>query len=364
MIVKLGDILFQQPKSKVKAGEGLEKGAYRFFTSSKIQTKYIDSYQYDRPALIFGTGGSASVHFCNEKFATSTDCLVFYANEEYILRTIYFYLLGNIEILEKGFKGAGLKHISKQYILDIDFLVPPLEKQRKIVDTLDKVNDLIAKRKQQFEKLDLLVKSKFMEMFGDINVNDKGWNVQPLGDLCTIVRGGSPRPIERYLGGNIPWIKIGDATSGENIYMYSTKEHIIQDGVSKSRMVKSGSLIFANCGVSLGFARIITFDGCIHDGWLAIEDIDSRLDKVFLLHSLNQMTEHFRKIAPAGTQPNLNTAIMKAYKQIVPPKKLQKEFILFVEQIEKTKKIINQSLKKLETLKKALMQEYFGCKQC
>ena len=88
-------------------------------------------------------------------------------------------------------------------------------------------------------------------------------------------------------------------------------------------------------GVSLGFARIITFDGCIHDGWLAIEDIDSSLDKVFLLHSLNQMTEHFRKIAPAGTQPNLNTAIMKAYKQIIPPKKLQKEFILFVEQIEK-----------------------------
>ena len=125
-----------------------------------------------------------------------------------------------------------------------------------------------------------------MEMFGDINVNNKNWMTYPLGELCTIVRGGSPRPIERYLGGTIPWIKIGDATTGENIYLNSTKEYIIQEGVKKSRMIKAGSLIFANCGVSLGFARIITFDGCIHDGWLAMEDIDEKLDKIFLLYSI------------------------------------------------------------------------------
>lgn len=179
--------------------------------------------------------------------------------------------------------------------------------------------------------------SRFIELFGDININDKGWERHPLGELCTIVRGGSPRPIENYLGGDVPWIKIGDATDGESIYLHQTKEHIIQEGVKKSRLVKAGSLIFANCGVSLGFARIITFDGCIHDGWLAMEDIDARLNKVFLLQTLNQMTDHFRKIAPAGTQPNLNTAIMKAYMQIVPPMKLQQEFISFVEQVDKSK---------------------------
>ena len=213
----------------------------------------------------------------------------------------------------------------------------PIEEQCQIADTLDKIDGLIARRRQQLNKLDELVKSRFIEMFGDINVNDRGWTIQPLGELCTIVRGGSPRPIEKFLGGDVPWIKIGDATDGESIYLHSTKEHIIREGVSKSRMVKAGSLIFANCGVSLGFARIITFDGCIHDGWLAMEDIDARLDKVFLLQALNQMTEHFRKIAPAGTQPNLNTAIMKAYKQIIPPMKLQKDFIAFVEQTDKSK---------------------------
>ena len=75
----------------------------------------------------------------------------------------------------------------------------------------------------------------------------------PLGELCTIVRGGSPRPIERYLGGTIPWIKIGDATTGENIYLNSTKEYIIQEGVKKKPYDKSGKLDFCKLW---GFARI------------------------------------------------------------------------------------------------------------
>ena len=256
--------------------------------------------------------------------------------------------------------GATRQKLTQADMRKMEIPLPPLDEQRKIAALLDKVSGLIAKRRQQLDKLDLLIKSRFIEMFGDINVNDRGWTIQPLGELCTIVRGGSPRPIEKFLGGDVPWIKIGDATDGESIYLHSTKEHIIREGVSKSRMVKAGSLIFANCGVSLGFARIITFDGCIHDGWLAMEDIDARLDKVFLLQALNQMTEHFRKIAPAGTQPNLNTAIMKAYKQIIPPMKLQKDFIAFIAQIDKSKLALQKSLEKLETLKKALMQEYFG----
>lgn len=267
------------------------------------------------------------------------------------------------EILSKAgtsAHGATMKHLTKPVFDALPFYLPPLNKQRHIAAVLDKVSALIALRRQQLDKLDELVKARFVEMFGDINVNDKGWRMQPLGELCTIVRGGSPRPIEKFLGGDVPWIKIGDATDGESIYLHSTKEHIIREGISKSRMVKAGSLIFANCGVSLGFARIITFDGCIHDGWLAMEDIDTRLDKVFLLQALNQMTEHFRKIAPAGTQPNLNTAIMKVYKQIIPPMELQKDFIAFIEQTDKSKLAIQKGMEKLETLKKALMQEFFG----
>ena len=259
-----------------------------------------------------------------------------------------------------GLKGIGVPNLHLSVIRKTELNIAERDKQESICQLLDKVSYLIALRQQQLEYLDNLIKARFVEMFGDINTNDKNWDSESLGDLCTIVRGGSPRPIEKFLGGSIPWIKIGDATDGDNIYLSSTKEHIIEEGVKKSRLVKSGSLIFANCGVSLGFARIITFDGCIHDGWLAMEDIDERLDKVFLLEALNQMTEHFRAIAPAGTQPNLNTAIMKAYQQVIPPIELQREFISFAEQVDKSKVAVQKSLDETQKLFDSLMQEFFG----
>ena len=80
--IKVSDILIPQPKSKIKAGEGKNTGKYKFFTSSNSQNKFVDEYQYDEPALIFGTGGSASIHFCDEKFATSTDCLVYFCRRK------------------------------------------------------------------------------------------------------------------------------------------------------------------------------------------------------------------------------------------------------------------------------------------
>lgn len=250
----------------------------------------------------------------------------------YYLKSPYF----QNAILNVGSRAAQAG-FNKEDLSKLDIECPELIKQDKIIAVLEKLECIIEKRKIELSNLDDLIKARFVEVFGDININDKNWECEFLGNLCTIVRGGSPRPIEKFLGGDVPWIKIGDATEADNIYLSSTKEHIIKEGVKNSRLVKEGSLIFANCGVSLGFARIITFDGCIHDGWLAMEDIDKRLDKVFLLQALNQMTEHFRAIAPAGTQPNLNTAIMKAYKQVIPPIELQKEFIRFVHQVDKSK---------------------------
>lgn len=255
----------------------------------------------------------------------------------YVFYSLYAnYRCGGTKSFEN--KTTGLHNLKiNDYVSRYNVPNLTIEKQKEVCVNLDKLYGVIKLRQEELEKLDTLIKSRFVEMFGDVNVNDKGWDSQPLGELCTIIRGGSPRPIEKFLGGDVPWIKIGDATDGETVYLYSTKEHIIQEGVKKSRLVKAGSLIFANCGVSLGFARIITFDGCIHDGWLAMENIDERLDKIFLLQALNQMTEHFRKIAPAGTQPNLNTAIMKAFMQIIPPLDLQKEFVDFVKQVDKSK---------------------------
>ena len=278
----------------------------------------------------------------NRRCITSSNCLIdnnvmgIGCNEKYLDLKYFYFFMKNLK-MEKLAESTTVPSVRKTKLEEVFIEVPAMKLQLEIARTLEVIQDIILYRQKQLMQMDKLIKARFVEMFGDINVNDKNWDCEPLKNLCTIVRGGSPRPIEQFLGGDIPWIKISDATDGDNIYLNSTKEHIIQEGVKRSRMVKSGSLIFANCGVSLGFARIITFDGCIHDGWLAMEDIDLRLDKAFLLQALNQMTEYFREIAPAGTQPNLNTTIMKAYKQVIPPIELQRDFIRFVEQVNKSK---------------------------
>ena len=279
---------------------------------------------------------------------------------KYVFYSLFFnYKRGGTRAFEN--KTTGLHNLkTDEYVRRYEVTERSRNEQILICEKLDRAYSIIKSRQLELLLLDELIKARFVEMFGDININDKNWSCEPLGDLCTIVRGGSPRPIEQFLGGDVPWIKIGDATDGDNIYLSSTKEHIIQEGVNKSRLVKSGSLIFANCGVSLGFARIITFDGCIHDGWLAMEDIDERLDKVFLLQALNQMTEHFRAIAPAGTQPNLNTTIMKAYKQVIPPIELQRNFIRFADQVDKSKVAVQKALDETQILFDSLMQKYFG----
>ena len=336
--------------TKIKTSEYCEMGAHLIIDQGQEQVAgYTDIEEgvfEEVPVIIFGDH-TRVIKYVDKPFFLGADGVKVLrskfknANYKYL-----YYALKNARIPNTGYN----RHF--KWLKEVQIEYPDYRRQENVVKILDKVSDLIETRQHEIKRLDDLIKARFVEMFGDININDKNWNCEPLGELCTIVRGGSPRPIEQFLGGDVPWIKIGDATDGDNIYLNSTKEHIIQEGVKKSRLVKPGSLIFANCGVSLGFARIITFEGCIHDGWLAMEDIDERLDRVFLLQALNQMTEYFRTIAPAGTQPNLNTAIMKAYMQVIPPIELQRDYIRFVHQVDKSKLMFQKLHQKLNILQK------------
>ena len=276
----------------------------------------------------------------------------------------YIYNFFKSNIFQRYIKNVGQRAaqagFNKEELSKININIPNLDEQRKITQKIDKISEVIAIRKEQINELDKLIKSQFVEMFGDPLINSKKLKTEKLGDICKIYRGASPRPITKYLNGTIPWIKIGDATNGDNIYLNDTKEKVTEEGAKKSRLIKKGSLIFANCGVSLGFARIINFDGCIHDGWLAFEDFENILNPIFLLQSLNFCTEHFRNIAPDGTQPNLNTGIMKEYNQIIPNMEKQNQFVSFVKQVDKQKFEIQKSLKEMQLLQESLMDKYFG----
>ncbi len=334
-------------------------GQYPIYGSGGI-IGYANEFICDGETVIIGRKGSINKPiFVDVPFWNVDTAFGLSAKKNMLLPKYLYYFCEQFDF-EKLNTTVTIPSLTKANLLNIELPLPSLDRQKKIVSVLDKLTTLISLRKQQLAKLDELVKARFVEMFGDININNKDWPTKKLEDLCDISRGSSPRPIEQFLGGTIPWIKIGDATNKDDIYLTSTKEAIIEEGVKKSRIVKKNSLIFANCGVSLGFARIVTFDGCIHDGWLAFENIDEQIDQIFLLKSLNQITQYFRDIAPAGTQPNLNISIMKEHKQVVPSLSLQKHFSNFVKQINLQKLTVQKSLDKMEILKRSLMQKFFG----
>ncbi|WP_431244235.1 restriction endonuclease subunit S [Flavobacterium sp. P21] len=124
-----------QKKSKIKAGDGFKigEGKYPFYTSSNVLTKSLNDFLFENESLIFGTGGLASIHYCNENFAVSTDCFVTQPknNKQTFTKFIYYYLSGNMHILENGFKGAGLKHISKDYLENIEIPLPHSQPNKK-----------------------------------------------------------------------------------------------------------------------------------------------------------------------------------------------------------------------------------------
>jgi restriction endonuclease S subunit len=296
------------------------------------------------------------------RMITAVDCSIIRFNKVLIPDFFVYYSQSSKYQNEISNKTTGTtrKRISRKNLELVPIPVPPITEQAKIVEELDCLSGIIENKKQQLKELDALAQSIFYEMFGDPVENDKRWEVKRIEDICDVCRGGSPRPIDKFLGGNIPWIKIGDATQGDSIFLTQTKEHIIEEGLRKTRFIHSGSLIFANCGVSLGFARIITFDGCIHDGWLAFDNVSEEIDKIFFLKSLNFCTPYFRSIAPDGVQPNLNTSIMKAFKQILPPLSMQKDYVDKIQAIEKQKLLITESLVQAEMLLNSRMDYYFN----
>lgn len=161
---KIRDVCTFLPKSKIKAGEGLEEGLYYFFTSSDIKVLKINEYLFDDEVVILGTGGKPSCNYYNGKFSISTDNFVLKSSKINMKYLYYFLRNNNLSILDKGFRGAGLKHISKDYVCDIKIPIIALNDQAKIVEELDLLNNNIKLYNNQIQYLDDIVKSQFFEM--------------------------------------------------------------------------------------------------------------------------------------------------------------------------------------------------------
>ena len=184
-----------------------------------------------------------------------------------------------------------------------------------------------------------------------------------LGDVCIVERGGSPRPIDKYMTKNphgINWIKIGDAPI-DSMYITKAAEKIIPEGVSKSRKVKKGDFILSN-SMSFGRPYILDIDGCIHDGWLLIRDANGVFEKQFLYYYLSSETVHakLKQMAVGGVVNNLNSNKVRS---LMIPVLRKEEQVKICEKLNKITTIIQyrkQQLIKLDELAKSRFIEMFG----
>ena len=191
----------------------------------------------------------------------------------------------------------------------------------------------------------------------------QGWEIKKLGEVCTIERGGSPRPIDAYItdeDNGINWIKIGDATLNSR-YITSTKEKIKPEGVRKSRKVYKGDFILSN-SMSFGRPYILDIDGCIHDGWLVLRDKENIFDKIFLYYYLSSpfIYQEFKRLAVGGVVNNLNSELVRGVNVFVPPIAEQEKIVAELDCLSGIIEKKKQQLKELDNLAQSIFYEMFG----
>jgi type I restriction enzyme S subunit len=373
--VKFSQILDFQKKSHIKAGDGLIEGTFPFFTSSPVLSKHINTSQFDSPSLIFATGGSASVHICEKPFSVSTDCLVAQLKscviKKFEIKFIYYYLSGNISILENGFKGAGLRHISKGYINNIDIPEIPLEEQKRIVKILDKAEALRQKRKQAIGLLDDYLKSVFLEMFGPIARNYDKWEEVKLGDLAENKKGsmrtgpfGSDLKHSEFVDHGVAVIGIDNAV--KNKFEWGQRRFITEEKYQKlKRYTLFPDDVIITIMATIGKSAVIPKDIPLSINTKHLASITLNKQKAnsyFISYSIHSNPYIKRQIEGkniGAIMPGLNLSIIKDLKIKKPPIVLQNKFEILYHKTESLKQSMFSQLTELETQFQALMQKAF-----
>ena len=272
----------------------------------------------------------------------SGDITVIEAKPDRILPELLPFIIQNDALFDFAVgKSAGSlsPRVKWEHLKNFEFELPDMDKQKELAALLWAMDDTKKSYQKLIAATDELVKSQFMEQFGDPRANPKQLPVKPLGEVCMVERGGSPRPIADYVTDSedgINWIKIGDADGTR--YISETAEKIIPEGVKKSRMVHAGDLILSN-SMSFGHPYILKIDGCIHDGWLVLHFDKTVFDALYLQMYLGLPVVYaiFETMAAGGVVNNLNSEIVKRLPVIVPTIDQQEQFAAFVRQSDKSK---------------------------
>ncbi len=362
-MARLGDVC-QKATSNI-AQKDLENrnGEYEIYGASGF-IKKVDFYQQENPYIAVVKDGAGIGRVMKLPAKTSVIGTMQYIIPNNDIDISYLaYAMENMN-LAKYYTGATIPHIYFKDYQKEELPVPSLEEQRKIAAVLDKISDLIAKRRQQLEKLDLLVKARFVEMFGTFPANEKNWNVGKIRDVINEAKYGSSRPAVE--GGQYPYLRMNNITYSGELDLSDIKQIDVPESELPKCTVQRGDVLFNRTN-----SKELVGKTCVYDrdemmvlaGFVIRVRVNERVLPEFLSEFLNtdfskQMLLGMCKTAIG--QANINAQEMQNIGIYIPPIELQKEFVDFRNEIRKTKDTISQSLGKLEILKKALMQEYFG----
>ena len=300
--------------------------------------KYVIAKKED--IIIAWDGANAgTIGFGIEGAIGSTLAILRKENKEMDTEFCGLFLRSKSAYLREKCTGATIPHIQRTALEDIKIPKISLNKQIEIKNIINKAQELIDKRKEQIEALDELVKSQFIEMFGDIKNNPIGWEKIKIGDVFEIKTGATPsRKENKYWdNGTIPWIK---TTELKEIVINNSEEYITEEGFNKSsvNLLPKNTLLIAmyGQGKTRGMTGKLGIEATTNQACAAIlpnpkENMD------FIWYQLKLSYEDLRDLGRGGSQPNLNTNLIKSYQLIFPPMELQNKFVQFTKQVDKLK---------------------------
>ena len=363
MLKTFGDVLEIRNGKNQKSVENPD-GKYPIYGSGGI-IGHADDYICEANSVIIGRKGSINNPiFVDEPFWNVDTAFGLVADDTIILPRYLYYFCKQFDF-ERLNKAVTIPSLTKSDLLKIQINIPILEKQCNVVQKLEKIESVIRLKKSQIYKYDELIKSRFIEMFGDCIINPKGWKTRCLEEIAEV--GSSKRVfVEELQETGIPFYRgteIGALAEGKKItpQLFVTENHY-EELCRATGTPQIGDLLMPSICPD-GRIWMVNTDEPFYfkDGRvLWIHAIDSNYNPVFLLYTLkDRIMTDYSNIASGTTFAELKIFALKKCQIFDVPITLQNEFAAFVDRTDKSKLTIQKSLDELETLNKALMQKYF-----
>ena len=359
-MARLGDYV-RIRTGKLDANASSENGQYPFFTCA-VEPLKIDTYSYGCECVLVAGNGDLNVKYYNGKFDAYQRTYIIESLDKDVLSVPYLYwFLGKyVETLRQQAIGGVIKYIKLGNLTEAEILIPSIAEQENIVANISKANELISLRKEQLAKLDLLVKARFVELF-----IGKGYPIKTV-DEVSLGKGeyGAQSASVEYDPARPRYVRITDINDDGTLNDDVVAS--INPADDEQYKLEYGDFMFARMGATVGKTYAFVEGNQIFAGYL----IRYRLNREFInpryLYWHTRLDEYWNwvKLNQSGAaQPGINAKKYGSLQIPLPPIDKQNVFAAFVEQTDKSKLAIQQSLDKLETLKKSLMQECFGQKQ-